>query len=622
IINQLPVANPVADVVVCDDVSNDGVDVFNFDTYTSDVLLLQDPTLFFVSYHESPADAASGSNPLPTNGYTNISNPQTIYVRIENTNNDTCQDSTTTFDLVINESPRIMDAPDLNLCDDPSGDGVEIFDLTQNDATILNGLNPAEYTITYSNASGVITSPYSNNGSPETITVTVQNILTLCSDFTTFDLIVNPVPNTIPSFTVEECDEDGDGVASFTFSEVTNQIINGQTGAAVTYYDSQANALADTNALDISGYNNTSASQTITYRLEFVNTGCFSLGEFVIEPVDAPIAIIPTPIEGCDDGSGNSTVDVSTANAEVTTGQAGSTVVYYLNQSDADNQSNGITNDFTYSANTTLIVRVDDDNTDCFSFTTLDLIFNPLPLPELLNQYVLCRDENGNLVNGAVTLDTGLNNTEFSFQWTLNGAAIAPSTAAIDVVDAGDYEVTATRISTGCENTETTNVRISSVPDVFDIDITTDPFDKDHQVIVTAEGPDLYWFRLDDGPYVNNGVFDDVSPGPHTVTIAERSGCGEIVIDIFVFGYPDYFTPNADGIHDTWNIIGGDLLPGTKLYIFDRYGKLIKQLSPDGAGWDGTYNGQPMPSSDYWFKIEYAFNGQQREASGHFAMKR
>ncbi|WP_339686027.1 T9SS type B sorting domain-containing protein [uncultured Nonlabens sp.] len=621
IINATPIANPVAEVIVCDDPSNDEQDVFTFSSYSSQVLLAQDPLLYAISYHDSQANADAGTNTLDTTSYTNTSNPQTIYVRIENVNNMSCF-NTTTFDLTINETPAITTAPDLTLCDDPSGDGAESFDLTQNDAIILNGLNPADYTIVYSNATGVITSPYSNTSSPEAISIRVENNTTNCSDTTTFDLIVSPVPASVPSFTMEECDEDGDGVASFTLGDANTQVINGQTGTTVSYYDSTADALSGSNPLDTASYDNTIAPQTIYYRLEFTSSACFSIGDFVIEPVDAPIAVTPTALEACDDGSGNATIDVSLADAQVTTGQAGSTVVYYLNQTDADSQVNGITNDFTYSSNTTLIVRVDDDNTNCFSFTTLDLVFHGLPTPSLLDQYILCLDENNNLVNGPVTLDTGLNDTEYSYEWTLNGALLLVSTASIDVAEGGDYQLTATRIATGCSISITTNVRVSSVPEVYDIDITTDPFDKDHQVIVRAQGPDQYWYRLDDGPYVNNGTFNDVTPGAHTVTIAERSGCGEIVVDIFVFGYPDYFTPNADGIHDTWNIIGGDRLPGTRLYIFDRYGKLIKQLDVDGPGWDGTYNGQALPSSDYWFRIEYAFDGQQREASGHFAMKR
>ncbi len=621
IMSATPVANPIADVIVCDDISNDGFEDFILGDNDAQILLGQDPSVFSVSYYASQTDAISGNNPLSTTSYTNAASPETVFARIENTLNPDCVDFTS-FELIVNELPRISAAADIFLCDDPSGDGVESFDLTQNDVTILNGLDPTEYTIEYSNASGVITSPYTNTGSPETITVTVQNNLTTCVNTTTFDLIVDPVPSIITPFTIEECDEDGDGSAAFTFGDLDNQILNGQSGIVITYHDSQANALSDANPLDTVSYENTSAMQTIYYRLEFTGSGCFSTGEFVIDSVGAPLAVVPTPLEACDDGNGNATVDVSQADVEVTAGQTGSTVVYYLSQSDADSEVNGITGNFDYNTDTTLIVRVDDDNTDCFSFTTLDLIINPLPSPSLLDQYILCLDENGNLVNGPVTLDTGLNDTDFTFDWSRNGAMIAASTASIDVIEGGDYEVIATRNSTGCENTAATNVRVSSVPDVYDIDITTDPFDKDHQVIVTAEGLDQYWYRLDDGPYVNSGIFNDVSPGPHTVTIAERSGCGEIVVDIFVFGYPDYFTPNGDGIHDTWNIIGGNLLPGTKLYIFDRYGKLIKQLATDGIGWDGTYNGQPLPSSDYWFKIEYAFDGQQREATGHFAMKR
>ncbi|HZW62131.1 MAG TPA: T9SS type B sorting domain-containing protein, partial [Flavobacteriaceae bacterium] len=64
-----------------------------------------------------------------------------------------------------------------------------------------------------------------------------------------------------------------------------------------------------------------------------------------------------------------------------------------------------------------------------------------------------------------------------------------------------------------------------------------------------------------------------------------------------------------------------------KIYIFDRYGKLLKQLSPTGSGWDGMYNGEPLPSSDYWFTVEYYEPGQGSESGtkefrSHFTLKR
>ncbi|MFD2603843.1 T9SS type B sorting domain-containing protein, partial [Flavobacterium suzhouense] len=95
--------------------------------------------------------------------------------------------------------------------------------------------------------------------------------------------------------------------------------------------------------------------------------------------------------------------------------------------------------------------------------------------------------------------------------------------------------------------------------------------------------------------------------------------------DASIVDYPNFFTPNGDGFHDTWNIIGLQET-GSVIYIFDRYGKLIKQISPDSDGWDGTFNGTPVPATDYWFTVTYPeFDGTTtviREFKSHFSLKR
>jgi gliding motility-associated-like protein len=63
----------------------------------------------------------------------------------------------------------------------------------------------------------------------------------------------------------------------------------------------------------------------------------------------------------------------------------------------------------------------------------------------------------------------------------------------------------------------------------------------------------------------------------------------------------------------------GENHPDTTLYIFDRFGKLIKQINAAGKGWDGTYNGQPLPADDYWYILS-ADDGTTTK--GHFALKR
>ncbi|MDB9721138.1 T9SS type B sorting domain-containing protein [Winogradskyella sp.] len=86
-------------------------------------------------------------------------------------------------------------------------------------------------------------------------------------------------------------------------------------------------------------------------------------------------------------------------------------------------------------------------------------------------------------------------------------------------------------------------------------------------------------------------------------------------------GFPKFFTPNADGDFDTWQVKGvsSQFQPNTAILIFDRYGKLLKELDPLSNGWNGTYNGSDMPSSDYWFKVTLE---DGRIFTSHFTLKR
>jgi len=90
-------------------------------------------------------------------------------------------------------------------------------------------------------------------------------------------------------------------------------------------------------------------------------------------------------------------------------------------------------------------------------------------------------------------------------------------------------------------------------------------------------------------------------------------------------GFPKFFTPNDDGFHDTWNIVGlsNEFTQNSRLYIFDRYGKLLKQLNPKGDSWNGTYLGEKLRPSDYWFLAELEkTDGTITTYRGHFSLVR
>jgi gliding motility-associated-like protein len=83
--------------------------------------------------------------------------------------------------------------------------------------------------------------------------------------------------------------------------------------------------------------------------------------------------------------------------------------------------------------------------------------------------------------------------------------------------------------------------------------------------------------------------------------------------------YPRYFTPNGDGYNDNWNIENLDLLPKSTITIFNRFGKLLKEISPTSVGWNGMFNGTALPATDYWFNLTFE-NG--KIIKGHFSLKR
>ena len=628
IVDTLPTSTAVTGLENCDDASNDGSEVFDLTQNEATLIGAQNPADVTVTYYTSQADADSGTNGIASPvAFANTVSPQTIFVRVENNGNASCADTATSFDIIVNPVPAIVMPSDLQQCDDPSGDGVESFDLSSNDMQLLNGLNPADYAISYyatladaQNKTNPLPTIYNNTAAQETIFVCVEDLATGCTNLTEFDILLDQVPVFTAVDPLLECDDDADGVATFDLLDREDDLINGQSDVFVTYHATAADAATASNPL-ASMYDNTSNPQTIFVRLERGATGCFTVGDFTIEAVGAPIPVAPALTEQCDDDQdGQGDFDLDALSVGIAGGQANTTVTYYATMTDADLGMNAIASPFT-TPSTTVFARLSDDLTDCFNVVPVVLQVNPLPQPALDAEYVICILD-GVLTSDPALLDTGLTTANYSFQWTLDGAALAGETDGVLIADAGgSYGVTVTDLTTGCENSQNTTVRVSGPPANYAYTITP-YFDDNYTVTVTADGPDEYWFAIDDGPFQDRGLFEPVAPGPHTLTIAERTGCGQIVVDIYVVGYPRYFTPNSDGINDTWNIVGGTEVPGSKLYIFDRFGKLIKEIDPQGAGWDGTYNGTPLPSSDYWFQVEYEQNGIPAKFRSHFSLKR
>ncbi len=91
------------------------------------------------------------------------------------------------------------------------------------------------------------------------------------------------------------------------------------------------------------------------------------------------------------------------------------------------------------------------------------------------------------------------------------------------------------------------------------------------------------------------------------------------VLDSEMFKVSDYFSPNGDGVNDYWSIPELDLLPGSRVFIFDRFGRVLVEYAGTAFRWDGLINNVPAPVDSYWYLVKLNENETLR---GNFTLMR
>ncbi len=137
--------------------------------------------------------------------------------------------------------------------------------------------------------------------------------------------------------------------------------------------------------------------------------------------------------------------------------------------------------------------------------------------------------------------------------------------------------------------------------------------------LITPSTNSNYEFSIDGINYQSNALFTSVPKGNYIAYIRNTTNCEYATYPFTILDYPSFFTPNGDGINDVWKIMDLINYPNAKVSIFDRYGKLLKQMNKDSNGWNGTLNSLPLPSDDYWFRLVL---NENQIVNGHFSLKR
>jgi len=257
--------------------------------------------------------------------------------------------------------------------------------------------------------------------------------------------------------------------------------------------------------------------------------------------------------------------------------------------------------------------------------TPLDIkvYVNPSPKPTLKDG-VICVEEATGVAFKTYSLDSGLSESNYNFQWYFNSSPVSGAVSSVfEAAQAGDYSVEAVNNITGCHATSEIAKVNASYPGLSITTKQTLAFADNATVEVNVSGGNaVFEYQLDNGSFQTSNMFENLKPGPHTITVEDENGCTNLTQNFFVIGYPKFFSPNGDGHNEKWNVVGLEDQPKSNIFIFDRYGKLIKQINPSGEGWDGNYTGQPLPATDYWFTVEFSEQSEIKLFKAHFSLIR
>ncbi|AVR44068.1 hypothetical protein C7S20_01655 [Christiangramia fulva] len=305
-------------------------------------------------------------------------------------------------------------------------------------------------------------------------------------------------------------------------------------------------------------------------------------------------------------------------------------VVYFQNEEDLQNNI-PISNpdSFPFTAGKEIFARVKHIEGGCLS-NSVSFKMDSFNLPDfsLDEKTYFCLDANDNLI-APVRIGKDLG-ADYEYEWTFDGNQVqGPILTLSDFPGSGSIDLKITHKITGCTlNLSTLPVKIYSPADLT-IEVAGSDFGDGYSLtaatVEAKPNPDaIYAYRLDDGNWQESNIFKEVAAGNHSISAREIHGCGAVTSEnIFLVGYPRYFSPNSDGYNDSWKILNNDQITIKSLYIFDRYGKLLKQLGRN-KGWDGTFNGKPLPADDYWFRIEFVEEktGKVSSYSANFSLIR
>ena len=255
----------------------------------------------------------------------------------------------------------------------------------------------------------------------------------------------------------------------------------------------------------------------------------------------------------------------------------------------------------TPSLSTNTFFYAEANNNGCISPNRIAISTIINPVPEVTDEnLILCQNSN-------LTLDTTIDG--MTYLWSTS-----ETTKTINISSPGNYEVAITN-SYLCTSTKKIIVIEHKIPEIMSVKV-----EETNVEIIPKNQQSYFEYSIDGINFQISPLFLNTPGGLQTASIREVNNCGIDTKEFVILLAPPFFTPNNDSYNDFWIVKGMSFYPNAELRIFDRYGKLLKELRPNSLGWDGTFNGHQLPASDYWYVLKSDSNSPEKR--GHFTLKR
>ena len=340
--------------------------------------------------------------------------------------------------------------------------------------------------------------------------------------------------------------------------------------------------------------------------------------------VDQPNDLVECSINGRAD------FDIFSTGSEITS-QPQTQIEYYAQLAHAIDRVNELQGIYTSSVSEkTIYARVENLVTGCSEIVDFSLIMNPGPAIKTEVSSGICDLD----LDGRGNFDLKQLQAEILQDLSAEDHSISFYPSEQDAINANSEINSAQNFSGGrifarveeingseCFSIATIDLQVNAPASIPGLSTASLNLRVASRKISVAVKPEFdYAVNNPNGPYVAGPEIKDVPAGMNTLYIRNADLCAISSVDVLVPEFAAAFSPNNDGINDSWFVSTGSYpVPDRPVRIFDRYGKLLSKFFINSGNWDGTFNGSELPADDYWFEFSLPEN---LVLKGHFSLLR